>query len=72
MLIAGLGVRDAPDRRAEGLRAARDAVRARRATELARSRGVRDLPAVYVPGAGVFHGDAELELAARELGAIAR
>ena len=30
-----------------------------------------DLPAVYVPGADVFHGDAGLEAAARELGAIA-
>jgi 2-hydroxychromene-2-carboxylate isomerase len=51
------------------LRATQSALDA--ATELARSRGVGDLPAVYVPGVGVFHGDAELELAARELGAIA-
>ena len=52
------------------LRATQSALDA--AAELARSRGVVDLPAVYVPGAGVFHGDAELGLAARELEAIAR
>ena len=44
------------------------------ATELARERGVRSLPAVYVPGGGggpgrVFHGDERLEDAARELAA---
>jgi 2-hydroxychromene-2-carboxylate isomerase len=44
------------------------------ATERARARGVRSLPAVYVPAADgresrVFHGDEELEAAARELAA---
>jgi 2-hydroxychromene-2-carboxylate isomerase len=42
------------------------------ACERARTRGVRSLPAVYVPGTDggrVFHGDEQLEAAARELAA---
>ena len=42
-----------------GTRAALDA-----ATALAAQRGVRDVPAVWVPGAGVFHGDGGLDAAA--------
>jgi len=34
------------------------------ATALAAERGVRDVPAVWVPGAGVFHGDDGLDAAA--------
>ena len=34
------------------------------ATALAAARGVRDVPAVWVPGAGVFHGDDGLDAAA--------
>ena len=46
------------------------------ATERARARGVRSLPAVYVPGVAglrgcVFHGDERLEDAARALAAEA-
>ena len=40
-----------------------------RATELARERGVRSVPAVWVAGE-VFHGDSELERAAAALGRI--
>ena len=39
------------------------------ATALAAQRGVRDVPAVWVPGGEVFHGDDGLEQAARALGA---
>ncbi len=35
------------------------------ATALAAQRGVRDVPAVWLPGGDVFHGDDELEDAAR-------
>jgi 2-hydroxychromene-2-carboxylate isomerase len=34
------------------------------ATALAAERGVREMPAVWVPGSGVFHGDAGLDAAA--------
>jgi 2-hydroxychromene-2-carboxylate isomerase len=37
------------------------------ATVLAARRGVRDVPAVWVPGGEVFHGDEALEQAARAL-----
>ncbi|MEA2255222.1 MAG: hypothetical protein QOG35_1267 [Solirubrobacteraceae bacterium] len=39
----------------------------RDATELAAQRGVRDVPAVWLPDGTVFHGDADLERAARAL-----
>jgi len=52
--------------KAAGLRGTRARLEA--ATEAARSAGVRDVPAVVV-GDRVFHGDAELEAAAR---AVAR
>jgi len=42
-----------------------------RATADAAALGVRDVPAVVVPGAGVFHGDAALERAADALRAHA-
>jgi 2-hydroxychromene-2-carboxylate isomerase len=41
------------------------------ATASAAAWGVRDVPAVVVPGAGVFHGDAALERAAEALRAHA-
>jgi len=41
------------------------------ATATAAAWGVRDVPAVVVPGAGVFHGDAALERAAEALRAHA-
>lgn len=52
------------------LRIVRDGLEA--ATDLALERGVRDLPAVWVPGAGggtdqLFHGDDRLEAAATAL-----
>ncbi|MCU0259000.1 MAG: hypothetical protein MUF56_08255 [Solirubrobacteraceae bacterium] len=43
----------------EGTRAALAA-----ATALAAERGVREVPAVWVPGSGVFHGDTGLDAAA--------
>jgi 2-hydroxychromene-2-carboxylate isomerase len=39
------------------------------ATALAAERGVRDVPAVWLPTGEVFHGDEALEQAARALGA---
>ena len=39
------------------------------ATELARARGVRDVPAIWVPDGEVFHGDDALEQAAARLAA---
>ncbi|MEA2252111.1 MAG: hypothetical protein QOG70_2353 [Solirubrobacteraceae bacterium] len=39
----------------------------RDATALAAQRGVRDVPAVWLPDGTVFHGDADLERAARAL-----
>ena len=56
------------------LRSTRSALDA--ANSLARERGVRSVPAVYIPAGGgrpgrVFHGDGELESAARELAAEA-
>jgi 2-hydroxychromene-2-carboxylate isomerase len=39
----------------------------RDATALAAQRGVRDVPAVWTPDGAVFHGDADLERAARAL-----
>ena len=53
-LLQGAGMRSVADRLA-------------RATELARERGVRTVPAVWVDGE-VFHGDAELERAAAAAG----
>ena len=41
------------------------------ATALAVERGVRDVPAVWIPDSGVFHGDDELERAAAALEEIA-
>jgi 2-hydroxychromene-2-carboxylate isomerase len=37
------------------------------ATALAQERGVRDVPAVWLPDGRVYHGDADLERAARAL-----
>ncbi|MEJ7798317.1 MAG: DsbA family protein [Solirubrobacteraceae bacterium] len=45
------------------------AARLNAATELAARRGVRDVPAVWLPGGAVFHGDEALEEAARALAA---
>jgi 2-hydroxychromene-2-carboxylate isomerase len=53
--------------KAAELRSVADRLRA--ATELARSRGVHDVPAVWVPGGEVFHGDDALEQAASRLAA---
>ena len=39
------------------------------ATELAAGRGVRDVPAVWLPDGRIFHGDDELERAAEALAA---
>jgi 2-hydroxychromene-2-carboxylate isomerase len=52
--------------KAAGLRSV--AERLHRATALAARRGVRDVPAVWVPGGALFHGDEALEHAARALG----
>jgi 2-hydroxychromene-2-carboxylate isomerase len=52
--------------KAAGLRSVAD--RLDGATALAARRGVRDVPAVWVPGDEVFHGDEALEHAARTLG----
>jgi 2-hydroxychromene-2-carboxylate isomerase len=51
--------------KAAGLRSV--AVRLDAATALAARRGVRDVPAVWLPGGPVFHGDEALEQAARAL-----
>jgi 2-hydroxychromene-2-carboxylate isomerase len=53
--------------RAAGLRGVQEALAS--ATALAARRGVRDVPAVWVPVASVFHGDADLERAASALAA---
>jgi 2-hydroxychromene-2-carboxylate isomerase len=55
--------------KAADTRLVRDALA--RATADAAALGVRDVPAVVVPGAGVFHGDAALEAAAAALRAHA-
>jgi 2-hydroxychromene-2-carboxylate isomerase len=47
------------------------ATRLEEATALAAQRGVRDVPAVWLPGDEVFHGDDALELAAHALAARA-
>jgi 2-hydroxychromene-2-carboxylate isomerase len=47
------------------LRSVADALDA--ATDAAARRGVRDVPAVWTPSGGVFHGDDELERAAEAL-----
>ena len=51
--------------KAAGLRSVAERLHA--ATALAAARGVRDVPAVWLPGGEVFHGDASLEQAASAL-----
>jgi 2-hydroxychromene-2-carboxylate isomerase len=67
VLIAGSACEMHPTAllKAVELRGVAGALRA--ATALAAQRGVRDVPAVWLPDGTVFHGDADLERAARAL-----
>jgi len=69
VLIAGAACEIHPRALLQGARTRAVEASLARATALARERGVRSVPAVWVDGE-VFHGDAELERAARAVGRL--
>lgn len=67
VLIAAAACEMHPNAVLKGAELQSVAQRLEQATALAAARGVRDVPAVLVPHAGVFHGDEALEQAAAAL-----
>src|SRR5436190_410588 len=68
VLIAAAACEMHPAAVLKGAALASIATRLEDATALAAERGVRDVPAVWLPSGEVFHGDYKLEQAARALG----